>query len=325
VDVGGQPATNVVFNSDSSLTATLPAQSAGADNIVVTTPIGSSAITPADQFTYLSAVQSQSVTCQTSNCPIPIVQFPDTEGDSTSVSSTVSSGCSACTFTSEVTTGLPTPCTDSSGCCPDGMSYTQAQISVGESDDTSPVDVLTSTVVEGQAAYANGTPFPPPPVPDTTVCAEAQALATGGSSANALGTGPNASPAKKKLGQDILLTKCAKPAVAPCVKKQKVSGRNVVTTVIVPVNESVTLTVGPQEETFKKVSPDSGAPGSNLTIKGTNLSEVNAVTIGGVEASIVSETAKKLIVTVPPGASTGRITLVGWSGDVKSPTAFTVT
>ena len=136
---------------------------------------------------------------------------------------------------------------------------------------------------------------------------------------------PNVSPAGKKFGQDLLLTKCAKPAVAPCVKKVIVSGRDVVTTVIVPVNESVTLTVGPQEETFKKVSPDSGAPGSNLSIKGTNLTEVNAVTIGGVEASIVSETAKKLVVTVPPGASTGLITLIGWSGDVTSPSAFTVT
>lgn len=109
------------------------------------------------------------------------------------------------------------------------------------------------------------------------------------------------------------------------MKKVAVSGRNVVTTVIVPVNEAVTLTVGPQKETFKKVSHNSGPPGSNLNIKGTNLTEVNAVTIGGVEASIVSETAKKLVVTVPPGASTGPITLVGWSGDVTSPSVFRVT
>jgi hypothetical protein len=47
--------------------------------------------------------------------------------------------------------------------------------------------------------------------------------------------------------------------------------------------------------------------------------------IGGVQASIVSETAKQLVVTVPPGASTGLLTLVGWSGDVTSSSAFTVT
>ena len=97
------------------------------------------------------------------------------------------------------------------------------------------------------------------------------------------------------------------------------------TAVILPVNESITLSVGPQKETMKKFSPKTGAPGTRLTIKGTNLTEVNDVTIGGVEASIVSETAKKLVVTVPPGASTGLITLIGWSGDVTSPSVFTVT
>jgi YVTN family beta-propeller protein len=326
VDVGGQAATDVVFNSDSSLTATLPAQSAGVDDIIVTTPIGSNATTPADQFTYNPTVPAVSTTCETSTCTIPVVQFGDGQGDSTSVSSTVSSDCNVCMYSSSVTQNLPTPCTDAQGCCPDGMSYTQAEISVGESDNqnTSPIDVLTEQIVQGQAAYAEGVPYPPPPVPQSTVCAEAQTLSSG-SSSSARGTAPNASPAGKKFGQDLLLAKCAKPAVAPCVKKVAVNGRDVVTTIIVPVNENVTLTVGPQEETFKRIRPDSGAAGSNVTIKGTNLTEVNAVTIGGVEASIVSETAKKLVVTVPPGASTGRITLIGWSGDVLSSSAFTVT
>jgi hypothetical protein len=326
VDVGGHAATGVIFNSDSSLTATLPAQPAGADDIVVTTPIGSSSTTPADQFTYWTSVPPQSVTCQTSDCPIPVVQFPYTQGDSTSVSSSVSSDCSVCMYSSSVVQGLPTPCTDAQGCCPDGMSYTQAEISVGESDDesTSPLDVLTEQIVQGQAAYAGGLPYPPPPVPQTTVCAEAQALSSG-SSISGPGSGPNASSAGKKLGQNLLLTKCAKPAVAPCIKKIAVNGRDVVTTVIVPVNESVTLTAGPQKETIKKFSPKTGAPGSNVIIKGTNLTQVNEVTIGGVEASVVSETTKKLVVTVPPGASTGVITLSGWSGDVTTSSAFTVT
>jgi YVTN family beta-propeller protein len=326
VDVGGQAATDVVFNGDSSLTATLPGQAAGADDVIVTTPIGSSAAAPADQFTYSAPVPPESVTCQTSTCSIPVVQYGDGQGDSTTVSSSVSSDCNVCSYSSSVSEGLPTPCTDAMGCCPDGMSYTQAEISVGESDDesTSPLDVLTEQIVQGQAAYAGGLPYPPPPVPQTTVCAEAQALSSG-SSISGPGSGPNASSAGKKLGQNLLLTKCAKPAVAPCIKKIAVNGRDVVTTVIVPVNESVTLTAGPQKETIKKFSPKTGAPGSNVIIKGTNLTQVNEVTIGGVEASVVSETTKKLVVTVPPGASTGVITLSGWSGDVTTSSAFTVT
>jgi len=51
------------------------------------------------------------------------------------------------------------------------------------------------------------------------------------------------------LGQDILLKKGAKKAVAPCVQSAVVNGTTVGTTVILPVNESITLTGGPQKET----------------------------------------------------------------------------
>jgi hypothetical protein len=106
--------------------------------------------------------------------------------------------------------------------------------------------------------------------------------------------------------------------------------------VLLPVNESITLTVGPQKETIKKLAPKKGAaPGSDLTITGTNLFQVSAVIIdgdpaggglvGGLEASIVSETAKKLVVTVPSGASTGPVTLIGESGEVTSSATFKVT
>ena len=36
-------------------------------------------------------------------------------------------------------------------------------------------------------------------------------------------------------------------------------------------------------------------------------------------------TAKKLVLTVPPGASSGLITFTGWSGDVTSSKTFKVT
>ena len=52
---------------------------------------------------------------------------------------------------------------------------------------------------------------------------------------------------------------------------------------------------------------------------------VGGTLVGGLQASIVSETAKKLVVTVPPGASTGPVTLIGWSGEVTSSSTFPVT
>ena len=85
VYVGGVAATNVTVNADdTSLTATLPAQSAGVYDIIVTSAtnqgqeyyFGSSAATPADQFTYSASVPP-------SPCPAPRppVQFLSPSSD----------------------------------------------------------------------------------------------------------------------------------------------------------------------------------------------------------------------------------------------------
>jgi len=52
VDFGSAPATNVSASSSTSLTATVPAGSAGTVDVTVTTPSGTSATGPADRFTY---------------------------------------------------------------------------------------------------------------------------------------------------------------------------------------------------------------------------------------------------------------------------------
>jgi hypothetical protein len=52
VDFGSNPATNVVVNSDTSITATAPAGTGTAD-VTVTTPLGTSVVGEADQFTYV--------------------------------------------------------------------------------------------------------------------------------------------------------------------------------------------------------------------------------------------------------------------------------
>ena len=55
VDFGTVPATNVTVLSDTSITADSPAGT-GTVDVTVTTPLGTSAISPADQFTYTVAV-----------------------------------------------------------------------------------------------------------------------------------------------------------------------------------------------------------------------------------------------------------------------------
>ncbi len=203
------------------------------------------------------------------------------------------------------------------------MSYDQAQADINENEASSSGSALTADFVN---TFQEVGDF----FADPTVCVDVDPVSNGPARTPASRQDESPAPA---VGQDILVKKCHKKAVAPCVQSVVVNGNSVGTTVLLPVNESITLTVGPQKETIKRLAPKKGAaPGSDLTISGTNLTQVSAVyidgdpvsgtLIGGVQASIVSETARKLVVTVPPGASTGPVTLIGWSGDVTSSSTF---
>jgi hypothetical protein len=65
--------------------------------------------------------------------------------------------------------------------------------------------------------------------------------------------------------------------------------------------------------------------GTVVTIKGTGLSGATKVTFNGVKGTITTDTATKLKVKVPSGATTGKIKVVTPDGNVKTATAFTVT
>ena len=82
------------------------------------------------------------------------------------------------------------------------------------------------------------------------------------------------------------------------------------------------LTAAP---TITKFTPKSGPVGTVVTIKGTNLSGATKVTFNGVKATITSDTATKIKVKVPMGATTGKIQVKTPGGKVKTATAFMVT
>ncbi len=95
----------------------------------------------------------------------------------------------------------------------------------------------------------------------------------------------------------------------------------------------------PQISSF---SPSSGAPGSNLTINGSNLNSGGSqlqflstgsaatvvtsttVTFGAVPAEIVSISNSQIVVKVPAGASTGPIMVTTPNSSAVSSTAFTI-
>ena len=74
-----------------------------------------------------------------------------------------------------------------------------------------------------------------------------------------------------------------------------------------------------------KFTPTSGRTGTKVTITGRNLAGATSVTFNGTTAVITSDTATKIVVKVPAGATSGRIAVTTAGGTVMSAGSFTVT
>ena len=75
--------------------------------------------------------------------------------------------------------------------------------------------------------------------------------------------------------------------------------------------------------TITSFTPDSGSPGTSVTIAGANFDPV-AAKFNGVVASLTSASATSLTATVPGGATTGPITVTTRGGTATSASNFTV-
>jgi hypothetical protein len=129
---------------------------------------------------------------------------------------------------------------------------------------------------------------------------------------------------KKGATTPALLKVCTKTApVPPCVVSLVKQRTGVKVTFLAPPQDPRFYVGGPLI-TFTGFSPAHGPFGSPLTITGTNLLQVTAITVGGVLAPAKSATATKLVVTVPRGARTGYITLVCDSSVLVSPVKFQI-
>jgi hypothetical protein len=122
------------------------------------------------------------------------------------------------------------------------------------------------------------------------------------------------------------LSKCHHHVVAPCIESltELYGHAGAVATLVVPANDPRFWTgVGSLEVT--SFAPTQGKAGSTVTIKGSDLSGVVGVSIGGASAHIAKASKKDLKVTVPSSAQSGDLTVTAASGSVTSPTVFTVT
>lgn len=72
-------------------------------------------------------------------------------------------------------------------------------------------------------------------------------------------------------------------------------------------------------------SPASGSVGTLVSIVGNNLNNVNAITIGGVAALVISNTGTVLNAMVMPGSTTGIISIATILGTTNSNSQFSIT
>jgi large repetitive protein len=87
------------------------------------------------------------------------------------------------------------------------------------------------------------------------------------------------------------------------------------------VTSGGTFTVGPK---ITGLAPNSGSPGTSVTITGTSFTGVTAVRFNGVSATFSFVSVNRVDTVVPSGATTGRVTLTTPSGTATSPADFTV-
>ncbi len=73
-----------------------------------------------------------------------------------------------------------------------------------------------------------------------------------------------------------------------------------------------------------RVTPRGGSVGSRAQIWGRKLSGATQVTFNGVAASITKDTAGRIVVVVPVGATKGPVTVTTPSGTARSPRSFIV-
>lgn len=95
-----------------------------------------------------------------------------------------------------------------------------------------------------------------------------------------------------------------------------------------PVGNILSISVvGTNQVSVLSFAPTTGPVGTVVTISGSAFSAApsqDTVTIGGAAATVMSATTTQLVVTVPPGAVTGTISVTSPSGTASSSTVFTV-
>jgi outer membrane protein assembly factor BamB len=94
---------------------------------------------------------------------------------------------------------------------------------------------------------------------------------------------------------------------------------------VVPAGNTISAYAAATAPTVSSFTPQSGPPGTSVTIAGSNLTGTSAVRFNGASASYAVVSDTQITATVPVGATSGPISLTTPGGTATSSTPFTVT
>ncbi|WP_309145061.1 MULTISPECIES: IPT/TIG domain-containing protein [unclassified Bradyrhizobium] len=294
VKFGATAATSFTVNSATSITATAPA-GAGTVDVTVTTPVGTSATSAADRFTYTLPVPTVTSITPTSG--------PEAGGTVVTISGTNLANASAVTFGTSAARITANSATSLTVTSPAGTGTVDVRV-------TTP----GGTVSPGRFSYvaaptaASLSPSSGPEAGGTVVTISGTNLAD----ASAVTFGTSAARITANSATSLTVTS---PAGTGTVDVR-------VTTPGGTVSPGRFTYVG--APTAASLSPSSGpeAGGTVVTISGTNLADASAVTFGTSMARITANSATSLTVTSPAGTGTVDVRVTTPGGTV-SPGRFT--
>ncbi len=293
VEFNGKPAVFTQTSSTSLLATTPKVSLAQIADVVVTTAAGSSALTPADRFTFTNTTPPAS--CSSALCVV-VVHAPAIP---VTAYGTMSTSCGSCTVTGSAGLGAL------GGFC---GSQPQVVVTMDSTGSGTAASALVASI------SAPGATFGPLIVCAQTVLGGATARA-GGAATSTIAAAPGT----------ITLRSCTETSgTAPCVMDKTAANGALTTRIKLPANQKFKLEVTPVAPAVTKLNMISSPIGPVVQIIGTNTENVTSVVIGGVQAPIIWRLPKSIVVTLPDGARSGPVSLITGIGVVVTEQVVTI-
>lgn len=208
-------------------------------------------------------------------------------------------------------------------CCPMAV-HTAAYWGLVQHDDA-------TVKSPGFATYqqlAGGTPTPPPPS-KPTISSFSPMSGPVGTAVTVRGSGFMGAARVTFNGTSAGYTVSSDSVITAGVPSGATSGPIAVTTYAGTGTSSSNFMVSgappPPPPSITGFSPTSGGVGTTVAIDGTNFSGASSVTFNGTPATFTVTSDTRMSSPVPPGATSGRISVIAPGGTATSSASFTVT